>query len=172
MKRLNRRDLLRNSLSAGVAALMGGPLAKHAVARKGTPTANLVETQYGKVRGVDWQGVRVFRGIPYGGPTEGAARFLPPVRPAPWAGIREATENGPRCIQGSNRMYSDPETGPYFRGSTDRDELAEEKNSENCLVLNILTPGLKGKRPVLIYIHGGGYSNLEPDRGFRRCLAP
>jgi para-nitrobenzyl esterase len=58
-------------------------------------------------------------------------------------------------------MYSDPETGDYFRGSTDRAELAEEKNSENCLVLNVLTPGFKGKRPVLIYIHGGGYSNLS-----------
>jgi len=58
-------------------------------------------------------------------------------------------------------MYSDPEIGPYFRGSTGRDELAEEKNSENCLVLNVLTPGLKGKRPVMIYIHGGGYSNLS-----------
>jgi len=58
-------------------------------------------------------------------------------------------------------MYSDPETGPYFRGSTGRDELAEEKNSENCLVLNVLTPGLKGERPVLIYIHGGGYANLS-----------
>jgi para-nitrobenzyl esterase len=58
-------------------------------------------------------------------------------------------------------MYSDPETGAYFRGSTDRSELTEEKNSENCLVLNVLTPGLKGKRPVMIYIHGGGFTNLS-----------
>ncbi len=121
----------------------------------------VAETQYGKVRGVDWQGIYVFRGVPYGGPTERAARFLPPVTPTAWAGIRDATKNGPRCVQRAGRMYSDPEIGPYFRGSTDRGELAEEESSENCLVLNILTPGLRGKRPVMIYIHGGAFSNLS-----------
>jgi para-nitrobenzyl esterase len=160
MKRLSRRDLLRNSLSIGIPALVGGPLVKRAAARGGG-AAPIAETQHGKVRGVDWQGVYVFRGIPYGGPTEGGARFLPPVKAAPWAGIRNAIENGPRCVQGSGKMYSDPEFGAYFRGPTDRPDLAEEKNSENCLVLNVLTPGLKGKRPVMIYIHGGGYSNLS-----------
>ncbi len=161
MKGLSRRDLLRDGISAGVTALVGEPLANRLVACGGTAPRPVAETRYGKVRGVDWQDVKVFRGIPYGGPTEGAARFLPPTSPAPWAGLREATENGPRCIQGSRRMYSDPETGEYFRGSTDRVDLAEEKNSENCLVLNVLTARLKGKRPVLIYIHGGGYSNLS-----------
>lgn len=161
MKRLNRRDLLRNSLSAGVAALAGGQFATRARARGSAATAPVAETQYGKVRGVEWRGVRVFRGIPYGGPTEGTARFLPPSKPTPWPGIREATENGPRCVQGLGSMFLDPVIGEYFRGSTDRVELTKEVNSENCLVLNVLTPGLTGKRPVMIYIHGGGYSNLS-----------
>jgi para-nitrobenzyl esterase len=161
MKRLNRRELLWNSLSMGATALVGGQLAKGAAARGGSLSAPIAETQYGKVRGVDWGGVQVFRGVPYGGTTEGSARFLPPSRPSPWAGIREATENGPRCAQGSANVFLNPTIGEYFRGSTGRTELAAEKNSENCLVLNVLTPGLKGKRPVMIYIHGGGYSNLS-----------
>ncbi len=159
MKILSRRNLLKQSLSAGLAAAMGGAATRRAMA--GGASAPIAETQYGKVRGVEWNGVRVFRGIPYGGPVDGAARFLPPVGPQPWAGMFDATQNAPREIQGTGKMYNDPETGAYFRGSADRDELADEKNSENCLALNILTPGPKGKRPVLIYIHGGGYVNLS-----------
>jgi len=161
MHRMNRRDLLRNSISVGAAALMGGPFAEDVLARGGAATGPVAQTRYGKVRGVDWEGVKVFRGIPYGGPTEGTARFLPPSRPASWTGIREAIENGPRCVQGSGRLYSDPEIGPYFLGLTPRPGISDEKSSENCLVMNVLTPGLKGKRPILIYIHGGGYSNLS-----------
>jgi para-nitrobenzyl esterase len=118
----------------------------------------VVETQYGQVRGVTVQGVHVFRGIPYGGPTEGAGRFLPPSRPATWAGMYEATVNGPRCVQGPGNIFLNPTIGAYFRGSEDRTELAAQEDSENCLVLNVSTPGLDGKRPVMVYIHGGGYA--------------
>lgn len=158
---LKRRDFLQGSLSVGLTPLLGGPLLSRALAAGGPGKAPVAETQYGKVRGVEWNGVRVFRGVPYGGPVDGAARFLPPTHPEAWTGIRDATQNGPREVQAAGKMYSDPEIGPYFRGGPDKDDLADEKSSENCLVLNILTPGLKGRRPVLIYIHGGGYSNLS-----------
>jgi para-nitrobenzyl esterase len=119
----------------------------------------VVETQYGQVRGVTVEGVHVFKGIPYGGPTEGAGRFVPPSRPAKWAGVYEATANGPRCVQGPGNIFLNPTIGAYFRGSEDRTELAAQEDSENCLVLNVSTPGLDGKRPVMVYIHGGGYAN-------------
>jgi para-nitrobenzyl esterase len=161
LKRLGRRDLLRQGMSVGLTALVAGPFANRGIAHGQDAGSPVAETQYGQIRGVEWQGIQVFRGIPYGGSTEGARRFLPAASPAPWSGIRGATVNGPRCIQTSRRMYSDPEIGPYFRGTTDRVGLAEENNSENCLVLNVLTPGRRGKRPVMIYIHGGGFSNLS-----------
>ncbi len=119
---------------------------------------DVVETQYGKVRGAVVEGVHIFRGLPYGGPTEGAARFLPPTKPIPWAGIRDATATGPRCIQPPANLFLDPIIGEYFGGGrSDRVELSQQSDSENCLVLNVLTPGFAGKRPVLVYIHGGGF---------------
>lgn len=123
----------------------------------GTPSP-VVETQYGKVCGATVRGVHIFKGIPYGGPTEGPGRFLPPSRPAGWDGIREATQNGPRCVQSPGNIFLDPIIGAYFRGAKDRTELAAQEQSENCLVLNVSTPGLHGKRPVVVYIHGGGYT--------------
>src|SRR5205807_4105436 len=89
---------------------------------------------------------------------EGAGRFLPPSKPAKWAGIREATETGPRCVQGPGNIFLSPVIGDYFRGSQNRTELAPQRDSENCLLLNVLTPGPRGKRPVMVYIHGGGFT--------------
>jgi para-nitrobenzyl esterase len=119
----------------------------------------IVETQHGKVRGTTVQGVHIFKGIPYGGPTEGAGRFLPPSTPDRWAGVYEATENGPRCVQSPGNIFLAPLIGAYFRGSEGRTELAAQEDSENCLVLNVSTPGLHGKRPVMVYIHGGGFAS-------------
>ena len=123
-----------------------------------TRPSSVVETQYGQVRGAVVKGVHIFRGIPYGGLTEGAGRFMPPTRPIPWAGLRDATVTGPRCLQPPDNLFLDPIIGEYFGGGRpDRVELVQQVDSENCLVLNVLTPGPVGKRPVMVYIHGGGY---------------
>jgi para-nitrobenzyl esterase len=119
----------------------------------------VAETQYGKVRGATVRGVHVFRGVPYGGPAEGTSRFLPPTSPAVWTGVRDATENGPRCKGVRGNIFMTPIIGPYFRGSKNRIEMASEDQSENCLVLNVSTPSLGGKRPVMVYIHGGGFTS-------------
>lgn len=142
-----RRTFLRSTLFGGAAAFAQD---------SGAP---ITETRYGKLRGLASNGVSIFRGIPYGGPTEGARRFQPPSKPQKWAGVRDATETGPRCVQGPGNIFLSPVIGEYFGGGRkDRVELARQTDSENCLVLNVLTPGLRGKRPVMVYIHGGGFT--------------
>jgi len=120
---------------------------------------SLAETGQGRVRGASVGGVQIFRGIPYGGPTEGAGRFLPPSNPPKWAGVRDATQTGPRAIQAPGNLFDDPHIGDYFCGGQEAKlGLDQQKDSENCLVLNVLTPALTGRRPVMVYIHGGGFT--------------
>src|SRR5512141_2795952 len=102
-------------------------------------TNMIADTASGKVRGARVGGVSIFRGIPYGGPTEGPGRFLPPTRPEAWAGVRDCTVTGPRCVQGPDVLFLDPVIGEYFSGGRpDRAELAQQPANENCLNLNVL----------------------------------
>jgi len=111
-----------------------------------------VETSYGRLRGVDKNGIKVFKGIHYGGSTAGKGRFRPPVKPAAWTGVRDALEFGPVAPQAS------PEGGAYAQ------LIGWDKHpggmSEDCLVLNVWTPALDGaRRPVMVSIHGGGFTS-------------
>jgi para-nitrobenzyl esterase len=108
----------------------------------------VVSTTAGKLRGISANKVYAFKGIPYGESTEGVRRFLAPVSAKPWTGVREATELGHRSPHGPTTLI--PEIA-----AMDRDEPV----GEDCLVLNVWTPelGSVGKRPVMVFLHGGGY---------------
>lgn len=151
-----RRDFLRSSALLGVqSALL--PMATMAAATH-VPSdgrETIADTTYGKVRGVlTPDGVRTFRGIPYGGDTGGTNRFKPPTKPASWTGVRDAVQWGNKSPQiaaagqATTIMYLD-----YTEGGLGR-------QSEDCLVLNVWSKAGRdgGKRPVMLRIHGGGFS--------------
>ena len=153
---MSARHPRRAFLLSGMAAACAAELSLAA-----TGKGPVAETKTGKVQGgVTPGGVQIYRGIPYGGPTEGPGRFLPPSAPAKWTGIRDATVTGPRCAQGGGNIFLDARIGEYFGGGRpDRVALAQQQDSENCLNLNVLTNSLRGKKPVMVYIHGGGFTS-------------
>jgi para-nitrobenzyl esterase len=137
----NRRTVLGASL--GLIATAGTTRAD---------SAPEVTTAYGKIRGANANGVSVFKGIPYGASTAGKNRFMPPVAPQPWTGVREAVAYAGRS--------------PQAPGAAQRPELANVWGpvdtlpvGEDCLTLHVWTPGLDGaKRPVMVWLHGGAFS--------------
>ena len=114
----------------------------------------VTNTQYGKVRGYVLRGINYFLGIPYGADTSGANRFMPPQKPKPWTDIFQAIWWGNAAPQIPDNMYKDKYMA--FRDHWNYDDI-----SEDCLKINIFTPGINDgkKRPVLLWMHGGGFWN-------------
>jgi para-nitrobenzyl esterase len=117
----------------------------------------VVRTRYGAVRGKVQEGLAAFRAIPYGGRADGVGRFQVAGPPQPWSGTRDATVTGPRSVQSFGNLFQ-TRLGEYFTGGRIGElGLNDQRDSENCLVLNVLTPAVgAGGRPVLVYLHGGG----------------
>lgn len=122
------------------------------------PTADTVS---GKVLGENRNGIAVFRGIPYGGRCDGSRRFLAPQPAKPWEGIRDCRKNGYYAPQFGSSISGSDVFGSFFSGGKPEKFGCEtEEQNENCLVLNVITPGCDGrKRPVAVYIHGGGFAS-------------
>jgi len=111
----------------------------------------VVSTKYGKVRGYIDNGIFAFRGIPYAK----ADRFMPPQPPDSWDGVRQTTIYGPQAMQAKAQNWkgqSDENFGFRF--------CVEPMDEKECFVLNVWSNGINDgkKRPVWVWIHGGGYS--------------
>lgn len=129
----------RRTLQTGIALAVGALWPHVSAAGRDAPIAR---TRSGRLRGLRETATHAadvlsFKGIAYGADTA-TTRFLPPQRETPWRGIRDALRHA----------ASAPQSGELGPGS------------EDCLALNVWTPALRenGKRPVLVYIHGGGYN--------------
>lgn len=157
--RMTRRDVGR---LLGAAAC-GGLAAGSAEAQPAQPTAP-VETTSGKLRGLQEGPVSAFRGIPYGAETSGARRFLPPVAAAGWTGVRDCFAFGHRAPQGSlGPGRIPPGVDPAVIAAVQKfmqGQIASGYESEDCLVLNVFTPdpSPRRKRPVMFWLHGGGFA--------------
>ena len=121
-----------------------------------------VETKAGKVKGYEWDGVCIFKGIPYAK----AERFQMPRETESWEGVKETSSYGFVC--------------PLLTQDTPSGELLVPHRywpqDENCQNLNLWTPALdkKAEKPVMVWLHGGGYaagSSIEQVAydGFNMC---
>lgn len=125
-----------------------GPAKREGEGTNGMTTDTTVEIEPGKLRGAHDDGIYSFKGIPYGQSTAGPGRFMAPVKPQVWTGVRDALALGEQAPQPERTIRP---ANAWIRDTS--------PTGENCLALNVFTPATKdgGKRPVMVWLHGGGY---------------
>jgi para-nitrobenzyl esterase len=106
--------------------------------------AAIIETKYGRFEGVFERNLYIFKGVPYAAPPVEEFRWLPPQPLTPWQGVRPAKAYG----------TIGPQTVMPFPGMSGK----PEPQNEDCLFLNVFSPGLdNARRPVMVWIHGGAF---------------
>lgn len=160
----NRRQFVQTlgTSSAGIAmgaALASAPHGATArsedgqILRVGDNIA-VASTRCGKVRGYALRDIYYFLGMPYGADTSGPNRFMPPQKPKPWTDVYPALWWGDSAPQNMENRYAN-------KFASFRDHWNYGDVSEDCLRINVFTPAINDgrKRPVLFWIHGGGFVN-------------
>jgi para-nitrobenzyl esterase len=141
-------------LTAVVVALVAGCARGETTAVDVPVDPGVVKSASGPVRGTVAADYRLFSGIPYAAPPIGPLRWQPPGPAPAWTELRDATRPGPRCIQDTSN------------------DVDRSDTSEDCLTLNVWTPPPSTDlRPVVVWIHGGGFLNGSGDIYHARRLA-
>ncbi|MES2042692.1 MAG: carboxylesterase family protein [Pseudomonadota bacterium] len=164
---VDRRALMKGAVAAGMGVSLAaspamadrnGPgIAPRPDRRKGRLLAGadiaIARCVAGRVAGYVEDDILTFKGIPYGADTGGTNRFRPPQPPRPWSGVRSARAYGPVAPQDKGTGRLNDEEAFVFQWN-------DSVEGEDCLRLNIWTPGLGDgrRRPVLVWLHGGGFA--------------
>ena len=159
---LRRRAVLKGAAALACGTL-GATAAPHVIAAPGEAESSrkpliagdgeaIADTRAGRAAGYIRNGIYTFKGIPYAGNTDAANRFMPPTEPKPWQGIRSSRQYGYVAPQGPRGGWANDEEAFMFAWD-------DGVQNEDCLRVNVWTPGIKRKkRPVMVWLHGGGYT--------------
>jgi len=148
-----RRSWLK---TAGASALSGSlpaaPMTGDTDSLIASRSVAVADTASGKVHGFVHRGIYTYRGIPYGAPTSGERRFMPPAKPAPWKETRSSMTYGFVSPQEPRTIWDKDEVAFVY-------QWEDGFQHEDCLRVNLWTPALDNrKRPVMVWLHGGGFS--------------
>ncbi len=162
---VQRRALLKGAAALACGAAAAGAVcgAQAAAARVQVPKseapliardgAAVAATRAGRVAGYIRRGIFTFKGIPYADTCAGSNRFMPPIKPKSWEGVRSSRQYGYVAPQGPRAGWANDEEAFMFAWD-------DGVQSEDCLRVNVWTPGVGDgkKRPVMVWLHGGGYT--------------
>jgi para-nitrobenzyl esterase len=143
----------RGFLTAAAIGAGASAITKAVAQTSGNKVFWTAETTSGKVQGIANGPIKEFKGIPYGAPTGGKNRYLPPKKPVAWGGVRECFGHGQISPQTPSALGSD-------YGMMIQWDVQPGGMGEDCLSLNVWTPGINDaqKRAVLVSFHGGGFA--------------
>ena len=133
---VSRRQFLRGASAAAVSC---GALFEQAAGQ--SPKYVVAETSLGKIRGIDYRGIKTFKGVSYGANTEGMNRFMPPTDRDRWTGVRDALAYGHSAPQRDPdpppAPPRDAPPGPSIFTALAVPGGSSTGEGEDCLVLNV-----------------------------------